>query len=194
MERKAGQRHLGAAVGSAEFVTSYLENKVTSWSKQVNKLADVVSTKPHAAYSAFAFGLRHRWTFVQHTMPTAGHHMEPLKEAIHSKLIPMPNKYELNNLEMELVTLPTRYGGMSFDDPVSDAPCKHMDSLESTTTLMGLIFDREPELPTNVDFDQEAKAEIRSIVAPKRQRLTKYSPACWSHSTVLWSYVAHERG
>ena len=98
---------------------------------------------------------------MQHTMPIAGHHMEPSKEAIRSKLIPMLIKHEFNNLEMELMMLPAHYGGMTFDDSVSDAPCKHVDSLECTTTLMGLILDGEPKLPPNVDFDQEAKAELR---------------------------------
>ncbi len=75
MKHKAGQRHLGAAVGSAEFVAAYLDEKVASWTKQVTQLAEVASTQPHAAYAAFVFGLRHHWTFVQRTMPTAGDHM-----------------------------------------------------------------------------------------------------------------------
>ena len=67
-------------------LASYLE-KVACWSKQVNQLADVASTEPHAAYAAFVFGLRHRWTFVQRTMPTADEHMDPLKNAIRSRLV-----------------------------------------------------------------------------------------------------------
>jgi len=57
LNHKAGQRHLGAAVGSAEYVAAYLDEKVARWSKQVNQLADVASTEPHAAYIAFVFGL-----------------------------------------------------------------------------------------------------------------------------------------
>ena len=87
--------------------------------------------------------------------------MGPLKEAIRSNLIPRLTKHMLNDLEMELVTLPTRYGGMSFDDPVADAPCKHKDSLECTTTLTNLILDGETKLPPGVDFDQEAKVAVK---------------------------------
>ncbi len=35
LKHKAGQRHLGAAVGSAEFAAAYLDEKVASWTKQV---------------------------------------------------------------------------------------------------------------------------------------------------------------
>ena len=35
LKHKAGKRHLGAAVGSAEFVAAYLDQKVASWSEQV---------------------------------------------------------------------------------------------------------------------------------------------------------------
>ena len=50
-------------------------------------------------------------------MPTASEYMQLLKDAIHNKLIPI--KYERNNVELELVTLPVHYGGMPLDDPVT---------------------------------------------------------------------------
>ena len=46
---KAGQRHLGAAVGSPEFVTAYLDEKVATWVEQVTHLADIAST-PHSQH------------------------------------------------------------------------------------------------------------------------------------------------
>ena len=162
LEYKAGQCHLGAAVGSAEYVAAYLDEKVAHWSKQVIQLADVASTEPHAAYAAIVFGLRHRWTFVQRTMPTASEHMVPLKNAIRSRLIPTLTKHDLNDLEMELVTLPARYGGMSFDDPVADSSIKHTDSLEYTATLTSLLVDGATDLPAGSDLDHEAKAAIKA--------------------------------
>ena len=161
LKHKAGQRHLGAAVGSAEYVATYLDQKVASWSEQVTQLADVAGTQPHAAYAAFAFGLRHRWTFIQRTMPTTGDHMQPLKDAIRNKLIPKLTKHEMNDLEMELVTLLARYGCLSFDDPVADSQSKYTDSRECTATLTGLILDGESELPVGADLDQDARAGIK---------------------------------
>ena len=55
---KAGHRHLGAAVGTVDFVAAYLNRKVAAWAAQVDWLTDVAATHPHAAYPAFIFGLR----------------------------------------------------------------------------------------------------------------------------------------
>ena len=57
LAHKAGQRHLGSAVGSPEFVAAYLDEKVASWVEQVNHLANIATTHPHAAYAGFVFGL-----------------------------------------------------------------------------------------------------------------------------------------
>ena len=68
-------------------------------------LSAIASTQTHAAYATFILGLHHRWTFLQHTMPTAGEHMQPLKDAIRGKLIPMLIKQELNDVKLEMVTV-----------------------------------------------------------------------------------------
>ena len=44
-------------------------------------------TMPRSAYAGFVFGLRHQWSFFQRTMPTAGDHMQPLKDAIDRKTL-----------------------------------------------------------------------------------------------------------
>ncbi len=75
LTNKSGQHHLGAAIGSSTFAAAYLDKKVNSWEEQVNRLADISTTQPHAAYTGFVFGLQYRWTFIQRTMPTAGAYM-----------------------------------------------------------------------------------------------------------------------
>ena len=158
---KNGHRHLGAAVGSPEFISDYLTEKVTAWTTQVNRLTEIAQTDPHAAYAAFVFGLRHRWNFIQRTTPTAGEHMGPLREAIRNRLIPTLTKHEFNDLEMELVSLPARYGGMTFDDPVADSSRKHDDSLKCTAMFTNLLLNNESELPETADFDHEATIKVK---------------------------------
>ena len=160
LTHKAGQRHLGAAIGSPEFVATYLEDKVASWVEQVSHLA-VATTQPHAAYAGFVFGLRHRWTFIQRTMPTAGDHMQPLKDAIDHKLLPTVVKHELSDVELELMRLPARFGGMSFDDPVTDSRRKHDDSIKSTTNLTKQILENGADLMKSIELDHERKAAER---------------------------------
>ena len=46
-----GQRHLGAAVGSREYVEEYVNDKVTSWISEITKLAEFAVTQPQASYA-----------------------------------------------------------------------------------------------------------------------------------------------
>ena len=68
-------------------------------------------------------------------MPTAGNHMQPLKDAIDHKLFPTIVKNALIDSEMELMRLPAHFGGMAFDDLVVDSGRKHADSIECTAKL-----------------------------------------------------------
>ena len=124
-------------------------------------LADIASTQPHAGYAVFVFSLRHQWTFIQRTMPTAGDHMQPLKDVIDYKLLPLLVKHELNDSELELMTLPACFGGMSFDDPVVDSGYKHVDSIECTANLTQQIFENGADLMQSIELDYKTKAAVR---------------------------------
>ena len=86
-------------------------------------------------------------------------HMEPLKDTIKNRLIPSLTKHELNYLEMELVSLPARYGAMTFDDLVADSSRKHADSLKSTPICMLLLLNNSQK--QLILIMQEARTAIR---------------------------------
>ena len=56
-----GQNHLGAALGSREYMEEYVDEKVSNWAKEVTKLAE---SRPQASYAAYTFGLKHRWRVI----------------------------------------------------------------------------------------------------------------------------------
>ena len=58
-----GQKHLGAVIGSRDFLESYVSDKVEDWVREVAQLADFARTQPQASYAAYSFGLKHRWTY-----------------------------------------------------------------------------------------------------------------------------------
>ena len=58
-----GRRYLGAAIGTSDFVKSYVSDKVKEWSDELSKLSEIGLTQPHAAYSALTHGLLGRWIF-----------------------------------------------------------------------------------------------------------------------------------
>ena len=62
-----GRRRLGAAIGSREYTEHYVDEKVKNWTREVLQLAEIASTQPHAAYSAFVHGLSSRWTYLSRT-------------------------------------------------------------------------------------------------------------------------------
>lgn len=47
-----GKWHLGGALGLLFFVTSFVEERVSTWVKELTLLFDISITHPHAAYAA----------------------------------------------------------------------------------------------------------------------------------------------
>ena len=63
-----GQRHLGAVVGSQEFKDEYMGKLIDGWKSMVKNLSDYGQTQPHASYSAFILGVRHKMTYFMRTI------------------------------------------------------------------------------------------------------------------------------
>ena len=80
-----GWQYLGVPTGSKELVDQSVIKKVDAWVADVEKLASIAKTHPHAAYSAYCHGLCHRWKFISRTTPIDGAFFAPLKTAIHSQ-------------------------------------------------------------------------------------------------------------
>ena len=81
-ETVQGQRHLGAAIGSREYVEEYVNNKVTNW------ISEITVTQPQASYAVYTFGLKHRWTDSLKTLLDIEDLLAPLESAISRFLIP----------------------------------------------------------------------------------------------------------
>ena len=94
-------------------------------------------------------------------MPTAGDHLQPLKDVIDYKLLPTLVKHELNDLELEVMRLPAQFGGMSLDDPVADSGRKHADSIECTANLTQQILENGADLMQSIELDCKRKAAVR---------------------------------
>ena len=59
-----GRPYLGAPLGSPEFKSTFLQERVCQWQNDVIQLSNFVSSQPHAAYSTMIHGLSSRWTFL----------------------------------------------------------------------------------------------------------------------------------
>ena len=87
--------------------------------------------------------------------------MQPLKEAIDNKLIPALIKHQLSDAEMDLVHLPARLGGMSFDDPVDDSAIKHATSIECTAKFTNQIKANGLDVMDSIRQDSATKVAIQ---------------------------------
>ena len=74
-----GQRHVGAAIRSQEYVEEYVNDEVTNWISKITKQTEFNVTQPQASYAAaYTFGLKHRWTYFPRTLPDIQDLLEPL--------------------------------------------------------------------------------------------------------------------
>ena len=117
--RMDGCRHLGAALGSPEFITRYLQQKAEAWVQEVSRLTEIAATQPQAAYSVFVHGLKHKWTFLSRVMSDVDAAMAPVEAAVVDDLIPALSGRPVSLVERELLALPCRHGGMGLTKPTS---------------------------------------------------------------------------
>ena len=83
-----GRPYLGAAIGTRDFVHSYIESKVSAWVDELDCLATIAKSQPHAAHSAFTHGFSNKWSYLSRTIPDISPLLQPLEFQIRSKLIP----------------------------------------------------------------------------------------------------------
>ena len=141
-----GERHLGAAIGSEEFRTQYIENKVNNWIKDVEQLSKIAVDEPQLALSAFTKALCMRWSHLQRTIPGISHFFEPLEEAICEKFIPAVVGRKLDGLNRRIVGQPVRFGGLGILNPVVTADNAYLTSEYVTQDLVDLIIKQDVNL------------------------------------------------
>ncbi len=52
-----GRPYLGTALGTEEFTQTFVSDKVQQWATEVETLASIAHSQPHAAYAALTHGL-----------------------------------------------------------------------------------------------------------------------------------------
>ena len=103
-----GQKHLGAVIGSREYLEEYVSEKVTNWVSEITKLAEFALSQPQACYAAYTLGLKHRWTYFLRTLPDIQDLLELLKNAISKVLIPAITEHRCSWLDRDILALPVR--------------------------------------------------------------------------------------
>ena len=157
-----GRRYLGAALGSPEFIKSYVNGKVREWSDELSKLSEISLTQPHSAYSALTHGLLGRWTFLSRTLPGIGDLFSPLEQTIRVYLLPtLTGKCAFSDVERQLISLPSRLGGLGIINPCDASAFQFAASQRVTGPLVSLILEQDSQFTVDVLNEQLAlKREI----------------------------------
>ena len=160
-----GRPYLGAAIGSEEFVISHVKNKVAKWTEELNSLAMIALTQPHAAHAAFTHGLSSKWCYLTRTIRNIGSLLQPLETTIRSKLIPALTGQPPPSDEMrDLLALPARLGGLALINPISIADVEFSASCRVSNPLKNAILKQSFEYSGDTVYEQvEAKDEVRRM-------------------------------
>ena len=157
-----GRPYLGAAIGSQEYVTGQVESKVNEWISNMQCLAKIAVTQPHATFSALTHGLMSKWTYLSRTIPDIGPLLKPLDDALRSTLLPaLTGRPPPSDLECTLFALPARLGGLGIGIPSKNAAQELHSSILVTSILCDHILSQDHEYGYEIIAKQlEAKALI----------------------------------
>ena len=190
-----GKRHLGAALGTRSFAEQYVTERVTTWTKELSKLATIARTHPQAAYCAFVHAIRSKWLYLARIVPDLQDLLQPLEDAIRQIFIPaLTGRVSPGDLERELLSLPARLGGLGLVNPVMMADNEHQASLHLTSTLVCLLAQQGSATTTIQLPRQLTKNDLKCM---KRQREKQCAANLWERlPTTLQraTDVASEKG
>ena len=174
-----GQKHLGAAIGSREYLEEYVSEKVTNWINDIAKLAEFALSQPQACYAAYIFGLKHRWTYFLRTLPDIQDLLEPLEDAISHMLIPAITERKCNQLDRNILALPVRLGGLGLGNPSLEARCEYASSVKVTKPLVEQIVSQSHQLPEDSLTklaEQEVRSERSKELEHRAERIKEMAP------------------
>ena len=164
-----GHRYLGAAIGSDSFKSSYVEDKVKNWVKDVKQLAEYSVEEPQVGLSAFTKGLCHRWAFIQRTIPGISSLFSPLEDCIRDTLIPAIVGRKVSDIERLMLSLPVRHGGLGISNPVLTCQREYEASKTITQGLADLIYRQKRDL--SLWNTQEQDQLIKDLKKTKEENL-----------------------
>ncbi len=140
-----GRRYLGGAIGTDDFVRSYLSTCITKWVADIERLSSFADSQPHAAFTVFTHGLSSTWTYVQRVIKADSSLFAPLEQVIRHRLLPaLTGQNAFGNATRNLLALPARLGGLGIRDPVTTAAHEHRSSCKISEALTDALIAGSP--------------------------------------------------
>ena len=152
-----GRQHLGAALGTPEFIEEYIVEKVAAWITELECLSQIARSELHAAFSAFTRGLTGHWTYFLRTIEGISPLMKPLEDTIRQQFLPaLTGRDSPSDEELELLALPSCHGGLGLVNPTAMAD-EYTSSLQITEPLTAVIEQQNGDLGDTGQVQQSIK-------------------------------------
>ena len=163
-----GARYLGGALGTTVFCEEYITDLIDKWTLQVDRLAEVATTQPHAAYEVFVKGLVSKWRYHLRVLSCPAHLLARLDAAITDKLLPALSGHSCSEESAlrKLLSLPARFGGMAIPVPSVEAEKEFSASRQIVAPVAACI--RPPEHPTSTNETTQTD-QLNEAIALSRQ-------------------------
>ena len=160
-----GQRHLGAVIGNLDYKNKYVNEKVNSLIDQISTLSKIALMEPQAAYSAFSVGFKGKLNYMIRTIPNISNNLLPLENIIRNEFIPaITGGYCCSDIERQLLSLPTRLGGLGINIFSSDCNVEYENSRDITKELTNAIYVQD----NNHDVCQIDNKKPKAIITSSR--------------------------
>jgi len=135
-----GHRYLGSAIGTDDFVRSFVLNQVKTWHYELVLLTDIARSQPHAAFSSYIHRFESKWTFLCRTTPSVLHLFKALNAFINASFLPtLTDQTPTNDILRQLLSLPVREGGLGIGEPSMVAKQHYSNSVKVTTLLVSIL-------------------------------------------------------
>ena len=165
-----GVTYLGSPIGTPEYVAIQAiqaEKKVAEWSREINRLALLAVTEPHAAYAVLTHGLYGRWTYHFRTMEFPPDSLLPLVDAIVSSLLPaLTGRDSWPEIALQQMFLPVRCGGLGLTDVVNVAASEYTASIHVCAAYMNAILQQTahpPHQPKSLNWSSKIAEMVQEI-------------------------------
>ena len=162
-----GHRHRGDVVGSNENKEEFVISKVSERVKQLEVLTNFACPEPHAAFSGFIHGLRHRYTYFMRINLGVSHLLKPLDDAIDIFIKVLLQGYAFNPTECVLFSLPAKYGGMGLIIPLEISQEEYENSQKITKESTNKVIRNEIQFQDN----RLSTAKIKNNIKNQKEKL-----------------------
>ena len=156
-------RHFAAVLDDSSFKENYLRNEVQSWKNQLETLSKIAEIQLQAAYSAYIFGFKHKFTFFLRTVSDIADYLHPIKETIRSRFIPaIKGGHICSDMERVFLALPVKFGSLGLQNLCEVANIELLNSKEIARELYESIITQNEDFQIDSEKTKTIKNELKT--------------------------------